>query len=248
MKPKAVNSSTTREFAICAIVGLALGLAGSTLIWPLAFHRVPEEASASWLALYTSERLGGRSLSDGIVFDDLAIPEEFADRHLPNLLLPILTFRGAHLPRGILARLNPAVERLALDDSNVTDDELKSMPRNLVVFSLRGTAISDAGVSSIATLADLEELSLQRTEITDKSLSLLSGCKRLRKLVVSDTSVTDSAISAIVAMQNLKEVDLADTRVTTGGIARLKAARPDLNVARAIELDLPRYFGSRNPQ
>jgi Leucine-rich repeat (LRR) protein len=72
----------------------------------------------------------------------------------------------------------------------------RRMP-GLTGLDLQGTRITDAGVESLARLAQLTTLSLARTAISDKAVLALARLKRLERLDLSDTQVTPDALDRL---------------------------------------------------
>jgi hypothetical protein len=115
----------------------------------------------------------------------------------------------------------PAIERVSLSRTNVTDKGLLCLQTcsQLRSLHLDGTAITDIGVARLAAFGELESLSLSGTKITD------AGLIHLAKL------------------PKLKELWLRDTQITDAGHRSLRDALPDCQ----IQADVPTYFQKQQP-
>jgi Leucine-rich repeat (LRR) protein len=100
-----------------------------------------------------------------------------------------------------------------------------SLPK-LKKLNLDGCPISDAGLSQLRS-EHVAELSLSQTAITDAGLRSLAGLSSLRSLNLQGTKVTDAGLAHLGAVKGLAELNLAGTNVTGKGFAHLKA-KPDL--------------------
>lgn len=136
------------------------------------------------------------------------------------------------------ARLDVAFH---LADSKIGDEQLalvKNLPRT-TILNLRGTEITDAGLANIKDLKGLTKLHLEKTKITDAGLEQLKGLENLEYLNLYGTQVTDAGLKHLEGLKKLKKVYLWQTPVTDAGVAALKAAVPDVQITRALELPKP---------
>jgi Leucine-rich repeat (LRR) protein len=118
---------------------------------------------------------------------------------------------------------------------------------NLVSLSLSGAVLNDIGadkpglkeeqrqsldgLGKLAALRKLERLDLSRTPVNASGLRELTGLTQLRELrLASARNVDDSAVPVLIEWKSLRVVVLDGTGITVDGIARLRAARPDLQV------------------
>lgn len=103
-----------------------------------------------------------------------------------------------------------SIERIVLNDTNVTDDDLQQLQglANLKYLGLYGANVTDAGLEHIVGLPSLEELELSYTQVTDAGLSKLKQIKTLKKLYLNGTNdtVTDAAVEQL-------EKDLPECRI-----------------------------------
>lgn len=109
-----------------------------------------------------------------------------------------------------LPQVDFTIERINLNDTDVTDDDLQELNGlvNLKYLGLYGTNVSDAGLEHVVGLPSLQELELSYTQVTDAGVSKLKQLKTLKKLYLNGTNdtVSDSAI------EQLKQ-ELPDCRI-----------------------------------
>ncbi len=88
---------------------------------------------------------------------------------------------------------------LAVESSpQVTDEGLLHLRGGrLRTLRLNGTAISDAGLETLAEIESLTSLSIFRSPITDDGLMKLTKLKKLRSLSLMNTRVTDAGMRAL---------------------------------------------------
>ena len=99
-------------------------------------------------------------------------------------------------------------------------------------LSLSGTAVSDSGLASIASIQKLEFLDLSASRVTDHGISRLAQHPRLRELNLSYTGVSDAALNYLCSIPSLDHLDLTGTEVTDGGCDQLRQSMPDVNIVR----------------
>ncbi len=107
---------------------------------------------------------------------------------------------------------------------------LPKLSPQLVWLKLGSTQVSDATLTQVAKLKNLQKLHLEQTKITDAGLSQLRDLTHLEYLNLYGTSVSDAGLSEVASFKQLKTVYLWQTKVSEAGIANLKKARPDLEV------------------
>jgi hypothetical protein len=100
-----------------------------------------------------------------------------------------------------LAPIAAALQSLDLGETAVTDAGLPTLAgmRALRRLHLDRTSITDAGLAHLAGLTNLESLNLHGTAITDAGLEHLSRLKRLRTLYLWQTQVSMPAAEALAA-------------------------------------------------
>jgi hypothetical protein len=114
----------------------------------------------------------------------------------------------------VVAKFGGKLEmRLDLSNSDITDDDLATLP------------LSD-GVRSI---------DLSHTKITDAGIEHLKRASHLEQLNLMDTEITDTSLEHIRQMENLWSVSIEGTKVSRDGhmdLLRLLAPRAQAHHAR----------------
>lgn len=87
------------------------------------------------------------------------------------------------------------------------------------------------GLERLAGLSRLEKLDLSRTPVNSVGLRALRKLPRLHELRLGlARNIDDSAVPVLIEWKSLRVVLLEGTQITAEGIARLRAARPDLQL------------------
>jgi uncharacterized membrane protein/mono/diheme cytochrome c family protein len=123
-----------------------------------------------------------------------------------------------------------------------TDEDLALLSPiavHLWSLNLGRSAVTDAGMASVASCKNLRVLKLNGTAVGDAGVLALVGLKHLQRLNVYGTQVGDSSIDAIERMPALTHVYLWDTKVTRLGLDTLRVARPSMNVDSGDGLGAP---------
>jgi Planctomycete cytochrome C/Leucine rich repeat len=95
---------------------------------------------------------------------------------------------------------------------------------NVAQLDLGRTAITDAGLQTVAKLPRLAQLDLRQTKITDAGLESLTGLKHLQTLNLVGTAVTDAGLKQLAAIKSLKSVYLWNSKATEAGARQLTAS------------------------
>jgi hypothetical protein len=97
----------------------------------------------------------------------------------------------------------------------VDDRWVKRVARmtSLQTLWLANTQITDRGMSSLAPLAELQDLDLSRTAVGDAGLEQIRGLTKLQILTLAGTQVTDAGLACLAQMHDLAVLDLSRTRV-----------------------------------
>jgi hypothetical protein len=101
---------------------------------------------------------------------------------------------------------------------------------SITSLSLNGLDKTDAMLSHVSKLRNLEQLNVRVSRITDKGLGSLVSLPRLRSLDLTQTRVTDDGLRLLAGSRSLRTVHVALTQVTQKGIAEVRADRPDLEI------------------
>jgi hypothetical protein len=93
---------------------------------------------------------------------------------------------------------------------------------DVVAVDYTASAVTDADLTNLQKLPNLELLTLADTKLTDRGLDHVQRLTSLRALVLTSTSVSDAGIARIENMPQLEGLGLIDTAVTDAGLERLK--------------------------
>jgi hypothetical protein len=118
--------------------------------------------------------------------------------------------------------------------SNCNDAKLEILlpiKDQLAQLDLGRTAVTDAGIKTLAQFPRLASLDLRQTKITDAALQHLAAASKLRTLNLYGTEVTDAGLKHLYGLKGLRSVYLWQTKATEGGAKQLAAAIPGLSVS-----------------
>lgn len=139
--------------------------------------------------------------------------------------IEIVGTRMRSIPDQAIAALAeaPNLQRLALCDSSLTDDNLQALTAATSLTTLRaqGHQLTPAGLSRLGSLKELNELLLVGAKWNDAILKSLTSLQRLRQIDLSGSPVTDAGINAVAELTQLQAIDLRETDVTDEGVAKL---------------------------
>ncbi|MDA1051072.1 MAG: hypothetical protein O3C40_11425 [Planctomycetota bacterium] len=143
------------------------------------------------------------------------ITGEVIDRLADFTTIQRLNLDGATLDREhylALGRLTN-LRNLSLNESTFADDDLRLSALRLAALSIRGTAITDEGLSRLSGMTTLKSLNIFDTAVTAEGLKSLAGLASLTALEIDSDCITpDNAI----ALQSLKSLQILDIHVTNG--------------------------------
>jgi hypothetical protein len=117
--------------------------------------------------------------------------------------------------------------------SACTDEKLSALlplAENLAQLDLGRTAITDAGLATVAKFPRLARLDLRGTKITDKGLESLTGLKKLQTLNLYGSEVTDAGLAVVTKIKSLKKVFVFQTKITEAAAKKSMASHPGLEV------------------
>ncbi|MBK9384344.1 MAG: c-type cytochrome [Planctomycetes bacterium] len=123
----------------------------------------------------------------------------------------------------------------SLRGTAIGDEQLKALAGLepvLVWLNLARTAVSDAGLASLASFAELRRLNLSRTGIGDAGLAALASLAKLEVLNLYGTKITDAAAETLAKLPGLKRVYVWQTGMSAEACEKLRGARPGLVVDR----------------
>ena len=116
---------------------------------------------------------------------------------------------------------------------------LKPVTEQTFWLNLAGTGVTDAGLSQIAGLKNLQRLHLEKTAVTDAGLAHLKGLAELRYLNLYGTKVTDKGLESLKGLKKLQNLYVWQTGVTEEGAKALAAAVTGVNINRGVEAPPP---------
>ncbi len=177
---------------------------------------------------------------------DRAVIEAAKKREMPRLEIPeesrvrrdrvLAALQKDRIPAGRLAVDTDAVEvNFSLQTKDAGDgvmQRLAGLEPCLTRLNVSRTAITDAGLQTLASMGELERLNLARTGIGNGGLAHIAGLKKLHYLNLFGTKVTDAGLVHLEGMKSLRKLYLWQTAVTDAGVERLQKANPELRIDR----------------
>ncbi len=150
-------------------------------------------------------------------------PDEPLERHL-SFQPSQVSFAGRPTPASSLVPLGRlgTLQTLSVDlaDTGMSDECFHYVASSRAL-TLRGTAVTDAGLSCLRSSRSLAYIDLSGTQITDASLVSLAQTPTLSELKLAHTQVTDSGVLAIAGGRRLRRLELDRTRITDAVMAAL---------------------------
>ena len=164
--------------------------------------------------------------------------------HLKSLnSLKELDLRKTKISSGALIHLKEikSLEYLKLP-SSVTDADMAYLGEldklKCLHVGIGGGRITDAGLSHVAKLHRLEELSISGKDITDAGMSHIAKLTNLRFLNLWTDQVTNAGLAKLTTLKSLKKLSIYQSSLTTSGLAHLNEL-PNLTelIVRNIKQD-----------
>lgn len=144
---------------------------------------------------------------------------------LSRLQIPGEVFSRWPLEARGLQWLDLSYNRL-LDDSLWGADGVQGW--DIERLGIEATAVGDASLPAVASMASLRELDLSECPVSDVGLEALRGHRRLERLWLTGTEVSDASLEVLLSLPRLQFLELSETGFTASGLERLKRARPRL--------------------
>ena len=131
-----------------------------------------------------------------------ALEKELGVRLVPRSQVPTdgLILRTASAPR-------------RCDDAALA--KLKAVAALIVDAELARTAVTDAGLKSLASFENLRTLDLTRTNVSSVGVERISELRKLEQLNLTDTAVDDAGVARLRSVPTLKRVWLFGTKATS---------------------------------
>ena len=108
----------------------------------------------------------------------------------------------------------------------------------IVEAELAGTRVTDAGIVTLKSFAQLARLHLERTGIRGDTLGELAGLKELTYLNLCDTTVDDERVRSLGTLKTLRQLYLFGSEVTSAGLKELRVSLPSCQIgAIAVKED-----------
>ena len=113
---------------------------------------------------------------------------------------------------------------IRLVETALTDAGLATLARlpNIRKLTIDSANISDAGVAKLKALRNIEILELRRMPIKGHGLKALAGWKKLRRLDLAYTQLCDRTARLLPLFPSVEELDISHTKVTDLGLRALK--------------------------
>lgn len=156
---------------------------------------------------------------------------------------------------GIVTAIGGNGAALDVDLSHLTQPldagHLKHLERiaaNVFWLDLQGSAITDAGLATVAKCRNLVRLHLNRTTVSDAGLAALKGLAGLEYLNLVGTSVGDAGMTHLAGLAKLQRLYVWQTKVTDGGVAKLRSTNAGIVINRGpafSKVDVPDPDGGR---
>jgi serine/threonine protein kinase len=165
-----------------------------------------------------------QELSELIGLRWVSMPNGITDAglvHLAGFSLDHLTLVGCSITPAGWAHLANLSRLCSLDltGADITGFGMDQLDRlGGLHLALEQSAVTDAGLASVASLPCLQSLYLKWTGITDAGLAHFRGHPGLKHLVLVDTAITDTGVSYLRGLKNLVELYLTRTQVTDNGL------------------------------
>ncbi len=127
------------------------------------------------------------------------------------------------------------VRLVRLSKATVQDEHLALLANfpNLDYLAVVVDAVTDQGISHLASLHKLDTLLLSGTSITDASLAVVANLPNLKRLYLDETAITDQGLAHLASMSSLNVLSLKGTRITSAGAVQLQS----LEALQALFLD-----------
>jgi len=124
-------------------------------------------------------------------------------------------------------------------DSVVTDDVLKSLlqlKKQLIWLNLANTTANDSTLATVAQLNNLTRLHLENTFVSDKGLLQLKNLSNLQYLNLVGTKITSQGVIQLKSLPRLQQLYLYQTNISRNDFATIK------NVFRKTYIDSGGYI------
>ncbi len=141
-----------------------------------------------------------------------------------------IELKGSDVTDSVLAQLygHKQLRELHIVDAKCVTNAGLTYIENLLQLewlNLDGVAITDRGLFFIQQMTKLRGLQLTNAFVTSCGLEYLLALKRLDYLELDGTNVDDAGLRVLAKLRNLKTLRLSQTAVTDRGIRKLQAMK-----------------------
>ena len=196
--------------------------------------------------LFRSATLGGGTAAAhlGVAKTDVAVPVGRPESPVLSMKIPaadpklIAELKKAGLLVIPLSKELNQLEISAVNVGSFNDVQAVLLPRladQIVWLKLGDTQVSDAAMTQIARLKNLQKLHLEQTKITDAGLKQLAILPYLEYLNLYGTSVTDTGLQSLSGFKSLQTVYLWQTNVTEAGLVAQRKAMPGVEFVGGLD-------------
>ena len=123
---------------------------------------------------------------------------------------------------GLILRTVSAPERC--DDTAIA--QLKVVGSLIVDAELARTKVTDTGLKTLATFANLRTVDLAHTAVTSAGVPILARLSHLQSLNLTATAVDDTGVASLRRKQTLKRLYLFETKCTAQSELESRDERP----------------------
>lgn len=116
--------------------------------------------------------------------------------------------------------------------ANVTDKGVAFLAdaNDLTRLTLRDVAVQGTVLGKLPKPEKLVSLNLAQSRITDAEVTDLAALANLETLVLSQTAITDACVDDLAKLQKLKRLIVTETGITAEGVEKLQAALPGCQI------------------
>ena len=157
--------------------------------------------------------------------------------------LRVLCLAGCEIDEAALQSIpiSNGMTWLDLANSPIRNESIMRLvprPENLQQLTLEITRADDSLGEWLQQATDLRELDMSWTKVGDDFLQKIKDCNELEVLWMTGTQLTDQSVEVLLEFPQLESLDVQRTQITEAGLARIRQARPDVQL-NPLELRLP---------
>lgn len=107
---------------------------------------------------------------------------------------------------------------------------LQKISPQLMWLVLADTKITDAGLESLNSCANITRMNLKNTAITNASISLIGQFKKLEYLNIVGTKIDDAGLLTLTPAPTLKKIFCWRSDITTNGVMAFQQKYPNIEI------------------